>query len=33
MGTDTVYGGGGNDTCYLDAGDNRLGCEDVILPV
>ena len=32
-GNDTVYGGDGHDICYIDAMDNQLGCEDVIVPL
>ncbi len=32
-GNDTVYGGGGYDVCYIDALDNQLGCEEVIVSV
>jgi Ca2+-binding RTX toxin-like protein len=32
-GNDTVYGGGGHDVCFVDAGDNYRGCEEVAVAV
>ena len=31
-GNDTVYGGPGADTCFVDAGDATKGCEDIRVP-